>query len=60
MQSKDPLNFVDTKKYTDRLKKIQDKTGLKDAITTAYGTINKYNVVIACQLHWRLYGFCCW
>ena len=48
MQSKDPLNFVDTKKYTDRLKKIQDKTGLKDAITTAYGTINKYNVVIAC------------
>tara|TARA_B100000700_G_C14928984_1_gene800952 strand:- start:135 stop:980 length:846 start_codon:yes stop_codon:yes gene_type:complete len=48
MTSKDPLKFKDTKKYTERLKNIQEKTGLKDAITTAYGKINKQNAVIAC------------
>ena len=35
--SKDPLNFVDTKKYTDRLKEAMDKTKLKDAVRTAVG-----------------------
>ena len=48
MTSKDPLEFEDRKKYTDRLKEIQEKTGLKDAITTAYGKINKQDAVIAC------------
>ena len=48
MTSKDPLNFKDTKNYTERLKNIQEKTGLKDAVTTAYGKINKQNAVIAC------------
>ena len=48
MTSKDPLEFEDQKKYTERLKEIQKKTGLKDAITTAYGKINKQDVVIAC------------
>ncbi len=33
--SKDPLKFVDTKKYTDRLKQAQEKTKLKDAVRTA-------------------------
>ena len=46
--SKDPLKFEDRKKYTERLKEIQEKTGLKDAITTAYGKINKQDAVIAC------------
>jgi acetyl-CoA carboxylase carboxyl transferase subunit beta len=32
LTSKDPLNFEDTKKYTDRLKAAQDKTHLKDAV----------------------------
>ena len=45
----DPLKFEDNKKYKDRLKATQEKTGLKDAITTAYGTINKQEVVIACM-----------
>lgn len=45
--SADPLNFKDTKKYSDRLKDMQKKTGLKDAVRTAYGTMNKENVVIA-------------
>jgi acetyl-CoA carboxylase carboxyl transferase subunit beta len=45
--SADPLKFVDKKKYSDRLKKIQEKTGLNDAIRTGYGKMNKENVVIA-------------
>jgi len=48
MTSKDPLEFEDRKKYTERLKDIQKKTGLKDAVTTAYGEINKQEAVIAC------------
>lgn len=48
MTSKDPLVFEDREKYTDRLKKTQKKTGLKNAVTTAYGKINKQDVVIAC------------
>jgi len=35
--SKDPLKFVDTKKYVDRIKEAQKKTKLKDAIRTAVG-----------------------
>ena len=45
--SADPLNFKDTKKYSDRLKDMQKKTGLNDAVRTAYGTMNKENIVIA-------------
>ena len=48
MTSKDPLKFEDRKKYTERLKELQEKTGLKDAVTTAYGKINKQDAVIAC------------
>ncbi len=47
--SADPLNFVDTKKYTDRLAESKLKTGLKDAIRSAYGKINGQEVVIACM-----------
>ncbi len=47
--STDPLNFVDTKKYTDRLAESKLKTGLKDAIRSAYGKINGQEVVIACM-----------
>ena len=48
MSSKDPLKFEDRKKYTERLELIQKKTGLKDAVTTAFGKINKFDAVIAC------------
>ena len=48
MTSMDPLSFEDRVKYPDRIKKNQEKTGLKDALTAAYGKINKKNVVIAC------------
>ena len=45
--SKDPLNFEDTKKYTDRLKAAQEKTKLKDAVRTAVGKSLGKDIVIA-------------
>ena len=48
MVSKDPLNFKDSKKYSERLKENQKRTKLKDALTSAYGKMNGENVVIAC------------
>lgn len=47
--SKDPLTFEDTKKYTDRLKAAQEKTGLKDAVRTAVGKSKGKELVIACM-----------
>ncbi|WP_081211903.1 acetyl-CoA carboxylase, carboxyltransferase subunit beta [Salegentibacter sediminis] len=49
MTSKDPLEFKDTKKYTDRLKAAEDKTGLKDAVRTAVGKSKGKDLVIACM-----------
>ncbi|WP_041632961.1 acetyl-CoA carboxylase, carboxyltransferase subunit beta [Maribacter sp. HTCC2170] len=49
LYSKDPLKFTDTKKYTDRLKAAQKKTGLKDAVKTAIGKSNGKDLVIACM-----------
>lgn len=43
----DPLKFKDRKKYSDRLKDAQSKTGAKDAIVVAHGTMGGINVVIA-------------
>ena len=45
--SGDPLEFEDTKKYVDRVKLTQDKTGLTDAIRTAKGKLNKKDLVVA-------------
>jgi len=47
MVSKDPLKFKDREKYTDRMKLVQKKTGLKDAVRTAYGKLKGQDVVIA-------------
>ena len=47
--SKDPLDFEDTKKYSDRLKEAQDKTGLNDAVRTAVGKSKGKDLVIACM-----------
>ncbi|NND63069.1 MAG: acetyl-CoA carboxylase carboxyltransferase subunit beta [Flavobacteriaceae bacterium] len=49
LTSKDPLNFEDNKKYTDRLKAAQDKTGLKDAVRTAVGKSMGEDLVVACM-----------
>jgi len=45
--SADPLKFEDTKKYSDRLNLMKNKTGLKDAIRCAYGKMNNEEVVVA-------------
>ena len=47
MNSLDPLKFKDKKRYLDRTKAMQKKTGLKDAVKTAHGKINGEKVVIA-------------
>jgi len=49
LSSKDPLNFVDKKKYVDRLKDAMDKTGLKDAVRTAVGKSMGEDLVVACM-----------
>ncbi|MDC7994500.1 acetyl-CoA carboxylase, carboxyltransferase subunit beta [Altibacter sp. HG106] len=49
LTSKDPLKFEDKKKYTDRLKTAQDKTGLKDAVRTAVGKSMGEDLVVACM-----------
>ena len=45
----DPLQFEDTKKYTDRLAKTRQDTGLNDALRAAEGKLDKHLVVIACM-----------
>ncbi len=47
MKSLDPLKFQDTKKYSDRLKSTAEKSGLTDAIRTAYGEVEGWPLVIA-------------
>jgi len=49
LTSKDPLKFVDTKKYPDRLKAATEKTKLKDAVRTAVGKSKGNDLVIACM-----------
>jgi acetyl-CoA carboxylase carboxyl transferase subunit beta len=49
LASKNPLNFVDTKTYTDRLKEAQAKTGLVDAVRTAVGKSYGEDLVVACM-----------
>ena len=47
LSSKDPLGFEDTKKYVDRLKDAEAKTGLKDAVRTAVGKSCGKDLVVA-------------
>ncbi|MEJ1224066.1 acetyl-CoA carboxylase, carboxyltransferase subunit beta [Sediminicola sp. 1XM1-17] len=49
LTSKDPLKFEDTKKYSERLKAAQTKTGLNDAVRTAVGKSLGKDVVICCM-----------
>ncbi|MCR9251582.1 MAG: acetyl-CoA carboxylase, carboxyltransferase subunit beta [bacterium] len=49
MTSGDPLKFTDSKKYPDRIKASQKKTGLKDAVRTAVGKSNGIDLVVCCM-----------
>lgn len=47
--SGDPLEFTDTKSYKDRISAGMKKSGLKDAVRTATGKINRKDFTIACM-----------
>ncbi|RDB03792.1 acetyl-CoA carboxylase, carboxyltransferase subunit beta [Runella aurantiaca] len=49
MISGDPLEFEDTKKYPDRIRDTVKKTGLKDAVRTAYGKMDDIDIVVSCM-----------
>jgi acetyl-CoA carboxylase carboxyl transferase subunit beta len=49
MISGDPLRFVDTKAYPDRIKTTVEKSGLKDACRTAYGKMHGQSITISCM-----------
>ena len=45
----DPLNFVDKKRYTDRLESARKLTGQDDAVLIAKGKVQDINVVVGAQ-----------
>ncbi|WP_460921109.1 acetyl-CoA carboxylase, carboxyltransferase subunit beta [Pontibacter brevis] len=47
LTSGDPLEFVDSKPYPQRIAATEKKTGLKDAVRTAYGKMNGQDITIA-------------
>lgn len=49
LSSSDPLKFNDSQPYPKRIKAAQAKTGLTDAVRTAYGKVNEKEVVISCM-----------
>lgn len=55
LASSDPLHFVDTKPYAQRLRDAQHKLGIKDAIITAEGKING-RPVICCSMEFEFIG----
>jgi len=46
MSSIDPLNFQDLKKYPDRIKEAQERTGLSGATVTGEGKIGSHKVAL--------------
>ncbi len=42
-----PLDFVDTESYSDRLKKAKDKSGLNEAVITGIGEIKGHRIALA-------------
>ncbi|QNE40510.1 acetyl-CoA carboxylase carboxyltransferase subunit beta [Hymenobacter sp. NBH84] len=49
LTSGDPLHFVDTKPYPQRVAATERATGLHDAVRTAYGRSQGAELVIACM-----------
>lgn len=49
MKSADPLNFEDTKKYTDRVSSSIKKLGLYDAIKIGTGKLEGKNIAFGCM-----------
>ncbi len=55
LYSPDPFNFVDKKAYKDRLKDMEAKTGIKDAVRCAKGKIGGYDAIVV-ALEYRFIG----
>jgi len=55
LEPQDPLKFRDSKRYRDRLVQAQKKTGEKDAIVTASGTLHG-RPVVACAFEFGFMG----
>jgi acetyl-CoA carboxylase carboxyl transferase subunit beta len=55
LASSDPLKFVDTKPYAQRLRDAQHRLGMKDAIITAEGKLNG-RPVICCSMEFEFIG----
>ena len=55
LTSSDPLQFVDTKPYAQRLKEARHKLGMNDAILTAEGTLGG-RPVICCSMEFGFIG----
>ena len=49
MKSADPLNFTDTKKYTDRISSTIKKVGLNDAVRVGTGQMYNNPVAFGCM-----------
>ncbi len=49
LYSGDPLEFSDTKKYTERIQESHNKSGLMDALRNAEGKIEGMPVVLSCM-----------
>jgi acetyl-CoA carboxylase carboxyl transferase subunit beta len=49
MRSADPLEFEDTKKYSDRIAETIKKLGLNDAVKTGTGKLNDVDVAFGCM-----------
>jgi acetyl-CoA carboxylase carboxyl transferase subunit beta len=55
LTSNDPLSFVDSKRYGDRLAAMREATGLQDAVISAIGNIHGRRVHI-CAMELRFIG----
>jgi acetyl-CoA carboxylase carboxyl transferase subunit beta len=49
MRAADPLEFTDTKKYSDRIQDTIKKSGINDAVKTGLGKMNGMDVALACM-----------
>ena len=49
LESADPLSFVDSKPYPQRIQASQKKVGLKDAVRTAHGKVHGLDLVVGCM-----------
>ena len=55
LMSDDPLEFVDTKRYPDRVMASVGKTGLNDAVRVVFGDVGGKKMVI-CSMDFRFIG----